>query len=569
MKISIARAARPHRLHFHLTLALLLSASACMTTPLNGTTDSATSVIGHAMSFGGFDTTAGTPVSVQVLTDPETLDPLTSPSWVTIGTATTSTYPIYWNSTQPLYMWSLTATPVPSSTEAARWPQGGVMRVRAAAHNGLANIFDQDFGECFSQHSSESWDNLGTHCASSTGGVIGNGYATVAAIISTSPNPTDVVPSGTRAHFLSKKPCLVGQNPNEGPDAGHCTSGINASDTQNYYATIGAPGTLDCFKTMFGLGGNSSNCGFNMIGVNNDFAEAIYYNKGDLGLGRHMRCRSFVSQNFVSGNRLGVACAVGNYTAATQVGKFGVDPDGAITAAVTDKRASTDAHAFATVAMIYLTPQHAGDPNSVSFMVYDAQGQLTPEAKLDSTAFNTAVPTNCMVCHGGSSNFNPATSSVTSAYFLPFDPDSFLYSTSFPESDPVALVPSLRALNNLVLATNPPAAEQDFIRQMYGNNMVSGVPDPSYVAPGYRGSATAARVYKEVIKPYCRTCHLSSISYPFTDFTQLTPLAPSIKADVCDVKSMPQAEQTMKQMWDSPARAHLLGGLGLTTSCKP
>jgi hypothetical protein len=58
-------------------------------------------------------------------------------------------------------------------------------------------------------------------------------------------------------------------------------------------------------------------------------------------------------------------------------------------------------------------------------------------------------------------------------------------------------------------------------------------------------------------------------TYPFVDFTQLTQLSSLIKSDVCDSKAMPQAEQTLKHLWASPARAHLLCGLGLTSSCKP
>ena len=49
----------------------------------------------------------------------------------------------------------------------------------------------------------------------------------------------------------------------------------------------------------------------------------------------------------------------------------------------------------------------------------------------------------------------------------------------------------------------------------------------------------------------------------------LTNLPPVVQAHVCDAHLMPQALVTQDNFWNSSARAHLVGFLGLQTPCKP
>jgi len=564
-----------------MTVAWLFAGGACTITPTNGSTDSTTNVVGHSVTYAGFDDAPGTSVTIQVVADPEHDDPNLQSSWVNVATAVTSTAPFTWNDTDPLYFWSVTADPVPSLAEAARWPQGGVQRVRALINGRMTTIFDEDFGSCLNRHPGESWKNIGIECASATASATPGGVANVANIVSTSPNPADQYPlAAGRKHLLSKKQCLIGGNAagldNTCSPLTDPAGTITQNDTRNYYAAIGAPATLNCFKTNFGLGGNGNvfDCGFAQNSFTNDLTDAVYYNNGDLGIGRHMRCRSFVGQNFF-GNHRGVACYVSNYSTVANVAQFGTDPEQAIHLAVTDLRAGNENQAFATVAMVYQEPITA--PNSVKFMVYDAAGQLATQAQLDNGGFNKAVPTNCLVCHGGTGTFNAATSEVRNAQFLPFDASSFIYSSTLLEADATRQIPNFRALNNLVLVTNPPAAEADLINNWYGYNLASGTPNFDYIPagfnppPGATGSGTAQRVYTEVVRPYCRTCHISQLADPIPDFATISnpAKAATIKTEVCDLKLMPQAEHTLRNMWASPARAHLIGGLNLITSCKP
>jgi len=565
--------------HRCVLLAMSLSIGACMTAPLNGSTDSTANLIGHAITYAGFHNVPGMAVTVQVLHDPETQDPNVSANWDTIATGATETTPFVWHDpSDPLYSWSITATPVPTTNQALRWPQGGVQRVRALANGQMLTVFDQDFFNCVGEHQSESWESIGVHCASSTASATPNGTANVATMLSTSPDLADTLVSGARGHLLNKKQCLSDEK-TRGPDSQHCTSAtdpagtITQADIIQYYKTISAPTSLNCFRTIFGFGGNGNifDCGTPWLSPNNDLAEAIYYNKGDLGVGRYMHCRSFVSNN-LGGNRFGVACYVNNYSTQTDsysTPKFAVDPQGAIELAVNDKHAGNEAHAFATVAMVYLTPNSSTDPNAVRFMVYDASGALSTEAKLDESGFNTAVPTNCMVCHGGNSQFSATASSVTGARFLPFDMHAFEFSPTLPEAESSTQIDAFRALNNFVLKTNPPAAEGDLIRGWYGGNMVSGTPDFNYVPTGFSGTSTGTRVYREVVKPYCRTCHISQDSDRLATFNDMLTNKALIKIAVCDNKTMPQAEQPLRKLWTGSGRAHLIGGLNLITSCKP
>src|SRR6185295_8607912 len=119
----------------------------------------------------------------QVMTNP-TKNPSDAASWVQFATATSGTDPQMINSTDPLYYWSVNAAPVPSAAVAARWPQGGLVRVRAVHNdsNGghvLTTFDDVTFGDCLAKElqADADWTTIGLDCAG-----LGNGTA---ALVST------------------------------------------------------------------------------------------------------------------------------------------------------------------------------------------------------------------------------------------------------------------------------------------------------------------------------------------------------------------------------------------------
>src|SRR5262249_19411046 len=108
------------RRQLFMTVAWLFS-GACTITPTNGSTDSTANLVAHSVTSAGFDDAPGSPVTIQVVADPEHDDPNLSQSWVNVATAVSSATPFMWNDSDPLYFWSVTADPVPSLAEAARW----------------------------------------------------------------------------------------------------------------------------------------------------------------------------------------------------------------------------------------------------------------------------------------------------------------------------------------------------------------------------------------------------------------------------------------------------------------
>lgn len=549
LRPSPAASSRPHspaRALARLTLTLGVSATltlgaagtGCVTGPTNGTTVSG-NVVGKALSFSGYHNAPSTTIRLQVMTDP-TLNPATGANWVDFATTTTGTVPTYVNSTDPLYSWSVTAAPVPNAAVASRWPQGGLVRVRALSTSGSNTInlvtFDEaTFGTCLGQHlvAGSEWSVIGLDCA-------GTGNNT-AALVSTSNIPT---PAAGFTGFLGRK----GQ--------------ISAAETAQYYATTNAPATLNDFKTRYGFNGSEVN--------------ATYYNDGDLGLGREMHCKTYVV-SFIP-PKIGLACYVKNYSgvhnaAGTGIAAFNVNPTTVLADAVARQ------HSFATVAMTYEPPS---GPNAVKFVVYDAAGARANTAQLDSTGNNLSIPNNCLSCHGINSSYDAVNNAVSgNARFLPFDPFSFQFSTApgFTFADQAE---SLRKLNELVYTYgNPTPAIADFIEGTYpaGVATVGASASTTFIPSTWdtSGSLDGHALYDGVVKVACRTCHMSAVSssIDFNDYTDFANLSSLIKQYACGTHEMPHAERVFKNYWESGARAYLISAFPSATypdplaACKP
>lgn len=534
----------PHLLRRRTTPFLLAAAlaltGACMTGPHNGTAVSG-AVLGKSLTFSGYYNEPNYQIRVQVLNDPG-LNPSVNGNWTTIATTFTGASPaLYGDTNDPLYAWSVTATPVPNAGAAARWPQGGLVRLRAVhpdpGGDKLLTTFDSvTFNDCALQQT--GWAGIGTAC-------VGLG-ATNSAVVSTTNTP--VLPGGPGAFnvngFLGRK------------------NTISVTETLEYYDEIDAPLTLNAFKTAYGFPGNE--------------VTATYYNHGDLGLGREMHCKTFVTP----AAQVGVACYVSNYSGATNGAGVGI-PAFNVSQATVLADAVARQHAFATVAMVY-EPTFA--PNQVKFMVYDAAGNRANTAQLDSTANNVSIPNNCLSCHGTSATYNAGTDSVsTDARFLPFDPDAFRYSAA-PGFTYADQADAFRRLNQLVKLTNTNAAINEFIDGLYAPKLVSdptAVANPDFVPADWTNATdnlNDTALYLGVVKPACRTCHMSSSNptLDFADYQDFVTFAAAIRNDVCGTSHvMPHAERVMKNFWQSGARAYLITGLPAAAypdplaACKP
>jgi CSLREA domain-containing protein len=304
---------------------------------------------------------------------------------------------------------------------------------------------------------------------------------------------------------------------------------INDSTTDPYYNAISAP------TTFTGPTGWLALYGFN--GAND--VQARYYNAGDLGFGREMHCRQQPG--------VFVACYVVNH---------GFGPAGPPAGSVDD--AIANQRTLGAVAMVYTV---GAASNPVTFYIYAANGTRLDGVQLDSQGTKN-TPNMCLACHGGS--YNSTTHQVTGANFLPFDLESFKYSSQvgYRLADQQQ---AFRQLNELVLSTTPLSHIQELINMWYvdtgGVSHAGAIFNPNKVAAAYDTNQSDRDLYNQVVKPYCRTCHIAQTTY-LSDPAQFTSLSTSIWTDVYGNYSMPHSERTSHNFWAGTAPIDLANNRG-------
>ena len=306
----------------------------------------------------------------------------------------------------------------------------------------------------------------------------------------------------------------------------------SVTETDAYYAAVAAPATLADFITKFGLG-----TGETLV---------KYYNAGDLGIGREMHCKATATP---AG---GLACYVRNF------GTFGGSKDDALAQLVA---AGTP---LATVAMVYTPPIDA--PNAVAFMVYGPDNALIRNAQLDVAGNNTSIPQNCLSCHGAKSRYDATAHAATNARFLPFDPAAFEYAMA-PGLDFPAQEASFRDMNTLVAAEGATPAVTDLVTGMFP---AGAAYDAEFVPEAWATKASDARVYKEAVAPFCRSCHATIVgASAFATPADLKGQRGGTLSRICGVgpHGMPAAQQTAKRFYESSARPLLLAWLAAPGAC--
>ena len=281
--------------------------------------------------------------------------------------------------------------------------------------------------------------------------------------------------------------------------------------------------TLDDWKKRYGFG-------------KGDELRAVYFNGGDLALGRDMYCR----EEKEGGDRViaSIACYVANH--GPEPGSAGFpNAAAALSAAVTGRPP------FATVAM-------SVSPDGADFFAYGPDGRLANQVVLDSEG-PKSVPQVCMSCHGGV--YDSATSKVRGASFLPFDVFTFQFSDEkgFRLEDQQEVFRKLNALvkRSRPNSTNPHNPIGALIDGMYpdGVDQEGSRASDAYVPPGWAGKPN---IYDAVVKRYCRTCHLAlEEHYDFTSERLFTGLAQTIQNALCYTRSMPHAEVPFRKLWQS------------------
>jgi hypothetical protein len=251
-------------------------------------------------------------------------------------------------------------------------------------------------------------------------------------------------------------------------------------------------------------------------------AIAVYLNGADLGFGRRMYLRRNADGELAS--------YVENY------GDDNKQFNGVPELDILDNAENRDQTGLiATVCMEFRAPDDdPGGKKRVTFYTYGADGSRVGinGLNLDGRG-DKAQPGVCNVCHGGGPK--PPVNGVypdkgdTGAYFLPWDVATFKFDTrpgsAFTRETQEA---QFKNFNQAVLAHHSQAVEFDpiaginrrnapveLIRGWYGGaTLPNATFNEDFVPLGWRVSEErgvptgSARIYREVIGPYCRACHI-------------------------------------------------------------
>lgn len=358
------------------------------------------------------------------------------------------------------------------------------------------------------------------------------------------------------------------------------TAAAFAQATADYYAVIDPHSLRD---TLAGF-----------IAANNFSAatqvHAVYANSGDLGFGRDMYC----TRNQVTPGVFDVACYVSNYGTGYQNYE---DGGGYGTPDTTDFENTANQNGIvATVAMEYTRVEDPTNVNAflnnqrvVKFYVYGATGQrIDGTDSLGNLDVNNAfvdldgfggrpLPQLCIVCHGGTINydgspsptnppvFNSFTDVNMGSVFLPFDLNAFTIVDGLTvggvtgQYDKANQQAAFRALNQqIVLPTNPGGPIEEVVDYMYPPLGSPGVgnQNENFVVAGWTGSAAHSDMYREVMTPACRVCHLAQVDAPgpvLDTAAEAVAYAGSIRQRVCLDRVMPHARATYDRFWNSIA----------------
>jgi mono/diheme cytochrome c family protein len=519
-------------------------------------------------TFIGYGLVPGDTIILQALTHQDANNPfvcnLTSDSWQTLKTVTTDTQPTFANGNQQLFKWTATVRIGGGFDDGGVFPGGGLSRVRVVTQSPGADpvnaaAFEDDV--CVSDHASEPFPSIISRCAAASivRSCPGFGYQIVGLVHQTALTTDLITPAPfcplQLGHYLYGR--LQNEEPNLEPGCDYVT------ESQNYYNQIDPPDPTTHQRSRDTLAKWKLANNYTLAADVN----AIYYNTGDLGVGRDMHCW----KTQPSSNPDAAACYVTNYGPA-----FG-DAPVSVGTALTQVIERSPAKVAATVAMEYVP----GARDEVRFFVFNTIGDLDAAVQLDNEG-RKPVPGNCLACHGG--KYNLAEHMVggddpkSRANFLPFDPCAFTFSTQHPYtlSDQEE---TYRRLNQIVRDTRPESRDgagiKALIDGMYGHaggsvDTPQQTIDQRFVPTAWQ-NAGLSQLYLDVVKPYCRTCHTSRVVRPDTldptNNPSFTLLNDGGLNNVCSdtVPSerhfMPHAERTAQRFWLSTARAELVAAL--------
>lgn len=335
-----------------------------------------------------------------------------------------------------------------------------------------------------------------------------------------------------------------------------------ATYQQAYYAAIDPTNARDTLAKWKATNGFDTGSGQQIT--------VVFGDKKDLGYGRRMNARRNADGT--------LAFFVENYLIKVN-GVYGYSTLNL------DAAVSRDTQYMVGVNAIEFSPGPNGTVSFPKFYNFNAvTGARATFVDLDGRG-DKAMPGPCITCHGGRGDaltppdstgkqrFNLVQNSVSQArgdvqaHMHPFELDAFDFSTSagFTRADQEA---AIKTINKWLLCTYPiagtssapedacrrPAGPAEWqgesaaiIKAAYGGDgLPNAVWSDTYVPTGWL-TAGQSTLYKEVVAPSCRTCHLLrgtalQSDLDFNSYEKFQGYADRIKAHIIDRGNMPLAK---------------------------
>jgi len=185
---------------------------------------------------------------------------------------------------------------------------------------------------------------------------------------------------------------------------------------------------------------------------------------------------------------------------------------------------------------------------------YAKHALLSTGSELDSQG-RKGVPHACLSCHGGT--YNPVTKLVVGASLLPVVPGRLQLSTSTRNRQEE----QIRRINQIILQSNPAPAIGDQINAMYQGapNTPGTAADDAAVPTGW---SQQPGLYKQVIEPYCSSCHFAQRGpMNFRSWGNLLQNKDAVQRTVCTEFTMPHSEILFRRFWTEGGAVSLPGML--------
>ncbi len=367
---------------------------------------------------------------------------------------------------------------------------------------------------------------------------------------------------------------LLFPNPQVQPDGSLQTDTPAYAET--YYAAIDPNNAKDTLAKWKAANGFDSGTGTQVT--------VVFGDQRDLGYGRRMTARqntdgtlAFVVENYV------IAVGGATYSPAN----LPLNLEAAIV---------RDPNSLLGINAIEFSPGPTGGASFAKFFNFSATtGQRENAVDLDGRG-DKAMPGPCITCHGGRGDaltppdatgkrrFNLVQNSVSQtrgdvqARLHPFETDSFLFSSKpgFTRADQEA---PIKAINKMILCSYPlpspssfpedacrrPASPNewqgsaaDMLKSFYGGD---GLPSPTF-ADNYLPQswlvAGQTTLYRSVIAPACRACHLmrgtgAQSDIDFATFEKFQAYADRTRTHIVDRGNMPLVKLVYDAFYASSA----------------